>query len=308
MGVLLGLLASVTYGTVDFLGGLLTRRAGVFAVALLSQSFGTILLVPLVPLVGGEPTSRALLWGGAAGIAGGLGVTLLYRGLALGRMSVVAPVVAVVAASVPVAAGLGFGERPGSPALAGVSLALLAVALIASSPDGGDSPGGEPVEGGSTVAAVPVLPAGDHRAGPRRAPRAVAAGLAEALAAGVLLGFYLVAISRAGEGTGLWPVAAGRVTSIVAIGAIAMVARRPIVPPRRLLRGIALVGVLDMAANVFYLLAVRRELLSLIGVLSSLYPASTIVLARIVLKERLGRLQALGLAAAAAGVALIAAA
>jgi drug/metabolite transporter (DMT)-like permease len=233
-------------------------------------------------------------------------VTLLYRGLALGRMSVVAPVVAVVAASVPVAAGLGLGERPGAAALGGVGLALLAVAMIASSPHSGGGPGGEPVEGGSTVAAVPVLPAGERGVGPGRAPRGVAAGLAEALVAGVLLGFYLVAIARAGDGTGLWPVAAGRVTSIAAIGAIALAARRPIAPPRRLLRAIAVVGVLDMAANVLYLLAVRRGLLSLIGVLSSLYPASTLVLARIVLQERLGRLQSAGLVLAGAGVTLIA--
>jgi drug/metabolite transporter (DMT)-like permease len=307
VGVFLGLLSSLTYGTVDFLGGLLTRRAGVFAVALLSQAFGTVLLLPLVPLVGGDPTARALVWGGAAGVGGGLGVTLLYRGLALGRMSVVAPVVAVIAASVPVAAGLGLGERPGAPALGGVGLALIAVAMIASSPQGGGGPEGEPVEGGSTVAAVPVLPAGERRPGPGRSPRGVAAGLVEALVAGVLLGGYLVAIARAGDGTGLWPVAAARITSICAIGAIALAARRPIAPPRRLLRAIAVVGVLDMAANVLYLLAVRRGLLSLIGVLSSLYPASTLVLARIVLRERLGRLQSVGLAVAAAGVVLIAA-
>ena len=308
MGVFLGLLSSVTYGVVDFLGGLLTRRAGVFAVALLSQAFGTILLLPLVPLVGGDPTIRALGWGGAAGVGGGLGVTLLYRGLARGRMSVVAPVVAVIAASVPVAAGLSLGERPGAPALAGVGLALVAVAMIASSPHGGGGPGGEPVEGGSTVAAVPVLPAGERRAGALRVTRGVAAGLAEALAAGVLLGGYLVAIARAGSGTGLWPVAAARVTSICVIGGIALAARRRVAPPRRFLRAIAIVGVLDMAANVLYLLAVRRGLLSLIGVLSSLYPASTIVLARIVLRERLGRLQGLGLVLAGAGVALMAAA
>jgi drug/metabolite transporter (DMT)-like permease len=305
MGVLLGLLSSITYGSVDFLGGMLTRRTSVFAVALLSQLLGTVILLPVVPLFGGDPTAGAMAWGAAAGLCGGLGVTLLYRGLAIGRMSVVAPVVGVVAASVPVVAGLILGERPSAVALGGVVIALAAVGLIASAPHADME--GEPVEGPSPGAAVPVFVPPPADPGVRgRLQRAASAGLAEGLTSGVLLGFYLVFLSRTGEETGVWPVAAGRMVSVTAIALVALALRRSVKPARGTMPAIALVGTLDMAANVMYQLAVRRGLLSLIGVLSSLYPAATVVLARLVLKERFVQRQVLGLGLAAGGVVMIA--
>jgi drug/metabolite transporter (DMT)-like permease len=240
-------------------------------------------------------------------MCGGLGVTLLYRGLAIGRMGVVAPVVGVVAASAPVVAGLAFGERPGPVALTGVVIALAAVALVASAPHADVE--GEPIEGPSPGAAVPVFvppPEPGAAPGTPRPRSAATAGLPEALVAGVLLGGYLVFLSRSGDDSGLWPVAAGRLVSVMSIGLVALVLRRSMKPAQGTLPAIALVGTLDMTANVLYLLAVRRGLLSLIGVLSSLYPAATVVLARLVLKERFVRRQVAGLALAAGGVVMIA--
>ncbi|HEX2195385.1 MAG TPA: EamA family transporter, partial [Actinomycetota bacterium] len=132
MAILLGLAAALTYGAGDFVGGLVSRRAPLFTVVLLSQVAGTALLLASLPfLVDSGPTASALAWGGASGVAGATGVLFLYKGLAAGRMSVVAPITSVEAAVVPVVWGLAAGERPTAVALAGVGVALLAVLLVA---------------------------------------------------------------------------------------------------------------------------------------------------------------------------------
>lgn len=287
MAILLGLAAALTYGAGDFVGGLVTRRAPLFSVVLLSQVAGTALLFAAVPFfVESGPTAASLLWGGASGVAGVTGVLFLYKGLAAGRMSVVAPITSVEAAVVPVVWGLASGERPPIVALAGVLVALAAVVLVA-----GFDPG-EAVEDEG----------GEARAfgGGRLAPGAV-----EALIAGVAFGGFFVLLDGAGDGTGLWPLVAGRTASLTILTVLVLARHERVVAAAGTRLPIAAAGVLDVAANLLYLLATREGLLSIVAVLTSLYPASTILLARIVLGERMGRLQVTGLGLAVAGVVMM---
>lgn len=291
--MLLGLLVAAAYGAGDFFGGLSSKRASVAAVVVLSQLSGLPLLAVLVLLTGGDPTTTTFVLGALAGAVGGVGLTTLYRGLASGRMSVVAPITAVGAAIVPVLWGLVTGERPSLPAVAGIVLAVVAVGLISRTPD--DAPLADHVADDGTVTTPETV-----------AP--VAPYLALAVLAGLAFGTVFVLLAATGEGVGFWPLVAGRTTSItlLALGARAT-GRRLLPPDRRALPLIAAAGVLDVTANALYLLAARQGLLALVAVLSSLYPASTVLLARIVLRERLTPVQVGGLGLAGFGVVLIAA-
>ena len=283
MAVVLGLLVAATYGAADFFGGLSSKRASVPAVVVLSQLTGLPLLALLVVLAGGEATSRVLVLGAVAGAFGGVGLVCLYRGLSSGRMSVVAPITAVGAALVPVAWGLVRGERPGPVALVGVALALVAVGLISRTDD--DVLDGE---------ATPERPA----------PRSF---LPLAVLAGVAFGTVFVLLSLTGDDAGFWPLVAGRLTSVVLLGLGALATGKALAPGGlAAFARIAAAGTLDMTANALYLLAARRGLLALVAVLASLYPASTVLLARLVLKERLLPVQVAGLGLAGTGIALIA--
>ncbi|MDQ3783824.1 MAG: DMT family transporter [Actinomycetota bacterium] len=284
MGIVLGLAAAIVYGAADFVGGLVSRRTNVLAVVLFSQLWGAVPLLAAVPFFGAAVSGEDLVWGAAAGLAGAAGVVFLYRGLSIGRMTMVAPTTAVEAATIPVVFGLTGGERPSTVALAGVALALPAVALVSSSPRGA------PEEG-----------AGNGGGAGRMPP-----GLAEALIAGLAFGLFFISLERTGSGSGLWPLVAARATALVSVGAIALLTRRTLRPSPGTAAGIATAGGLDALANILYLLASRHGLLSLVAVLTSLYPASTVLLARVVLRERLWRVQAGGLFLAAVGVALIA--
>jgi uncharacterized membrane protein len=280
MEIVLGLGAALIYGAADFIGGMVSRRAAVLCVVFLSQVVGSSLLAVAFPFVdSGAFDAGALWWGVAAGVAGSAGVTALYHGLSVGRMSVVAPITAVVAAGAPVVVGLALGERPGRLALAGVGLALPAVALVAgSSSDGGGAERGEP-----SVTGVP-----------------------QAVGAGAAFGAFFILLDRAGDGSGLWPLLGARVSSLAVLGLLVAVTSTSLRPGRDVGAGIVGAGVLDVAANLLYLFAVRRGLLSLVAVLTSMYPASTVVLARVVLGERMTAMRLGGLAIAVVGVALIA--
>lgn len=291
MALVLGLAAALVYGAADFTGGLATRRTHALAVVVLSQVAGLgVLLVALPFIADGAPAGGDLARGAVAGIGGGAGVALLYRGLAVGRMSVVAPITAVGAAALPLLWGLLAGERPSSWALAGVVLALLAVVLVSA------APGAQPGD---------VAAAGPGAGGIVRSGRALGPGVGEAVLAGVGFGVFFVVLEGTSADAGLWPLLGAR-TSILVAGAAALATRTPLraAPGQR--GRIALAGVLDMGANVLYLLASRQGLLSLVAVTVSLYPATTVLLARFVLGERLGTAQRSGLALAAAGVGLIA--
>src|SRR5882762_11690392 len=139
--LVLALLSALFYGTADFLGGLAARRSAALAATVLAQGAGLVLVAVALPFFPGEPPGRAdTLWGVGAGLTGGLGVVLLYYGLAVGRVSVVAPVTAVCAITIPVVVAMALGERPGSLAISGIALAILSVALISRH----DDPAGKP--------------------------------------------------------------------------------------------------------------------------------------------------------------------
>lgn len=289
MAVVLGLAVAVAYGAADFFGGVSAKRSPVAGVVVLSQVLGLPVLAVLVPIAGGDPTTRALVLGGIAGAAGGIGLVCLYAGLARGRMSVVAPITAVGAAIVPVLWGLSTGERPSAVALAGVAVALVAVVLVSAS--GGS--GRDELE----------MPSSSR-------PKPVDRTLALAIVAGLGFGGVFVALGETGDDVGMWPLVATRFVSVTMLASGALLTRRPLRSSSTVaaaIRTIVAAGVLDMTANVLYLLATREGLLSLVAVLSSLYPAATVLLARAVLGERIGRVQLGGLALASAGVVLIAA-
>ena len=283
MAVVLALLASITYGSADFLGGLFSRRVGVFTVVLVSQLMGTLLLAAALPFFLDQAySSSAVAWGAGAGVTGAAGVTMLFRGLARGRMSIVAPTTGTIAAALPVLVGLLAGERPAPLALVGVGLALVSVALVSASEHGAD-------------AAADTTGAGLWDS-----------GLPEALGAGASFGLFFVLLDQAGDAAGLWPLVGARASSLTVMTIAVLVTRSALKPPAGTFPGIALAGALDVAANLFYLLATQRGLLALVAVLTSMYPATTVLLARIVLKEKLSTVQLVGLLLAAAGIGAIA--
>ncbi|WP_246268576.1 DMT family transporter [Acrocarpospora macrocephala] len=266
---------AVIFGTADFFGGLATRRSRVLAVVVCSQLGGMVLVLALMPFLPGIASSGALLWGMASGVAGGLGIVLFYRGLAMGKMSVVAPITATTAMAVPVLFGLLAGERPSVLALSGVALGLLAVMLVSREPGG---------SGGLTLG--PVL---------------------NALASGAGFGGFFILLKLAPADAGLWPLVGARIASIALAAALAVATRRSMRPAAGSWRVTIAAGVLDMAANVLFLLAAQRGMLILVTVLVSLYPASTLLLARYVLGERLSSTQIAGVGCALGAIALIAA-
>jgi drug/metabolite transporter (DMT)-like permease len=296
MAVLLGLLVSLTYGTGDFFGGLASKRTPATSVVIGSFLVSTGLLVVATVtwgLVGDlpDPAARDLWLGAATGLVGPVALGLLYRGLATGRMSVVAPITAVVAAVVPSAWGIARGERPSAVALAGVAVALVAVVLISAAPE---HPDHEPDEAHEPDASV--VPA--------------------ALGAGVGFGVVYVLLGSTTHHAGLWPLVVSRPLS-VALATLALVGwarrrgtpgRKGVVPARDAWPLVAGAGLFDVTANATFLAATQRGLLSIVAVLSSLYPASTVVLARLVLHERLHRAQLAGLVLAALGVVAMASA
>ncbi|MDH2427579.1 DMT family transporter [Sphaerisporangium sp. TRM90804] len=273
--VLLATTCAVVYGAADFFGGFATKRSRVLAVVVVSQITGLLFALPLLPLLPGAPSAAALAWGMAAGMAGGIALVLFYRALAGGVMSVVAPTTATASAGLPVLAGLAMGERPALLALCGVALALLAVILV--SRQAGDAEGG---------ARLPTV--------------------MQAVASGLGFGLFFILLKQVPQEAGVWPLIGARMVSVTAIALLALTTRRPLRPGKGAMPAIVAAGVLDMAANVLYLLAAQRGLLVLVAVLVSLYPASTLLLARYVLGERLSAVQAAGVGLALGAVALIA--
>lgn len=276
MAALLALSAAVAYGVGDFLGGVAARRVPPTAVVLWSHVVGLGMLVAVAPLVAGIPSTRALAVGAAAGVLGGSGVALFYRALAVGAMSVVAPIAALLSAAVPVVVGLGTGERPSAAALAGIGLALGAVVLIS-------------------------------RESPVRATAPLRwQALALAVAAGLGFGLFFVAIDRAGDAAGLWPLVGARVASVSLFAGLGAARLTSAALPRGVAGPAVGCGLLDAAANVFYLLALNHGLLSVVSVLTALYPATTVLLARYVLGEHLSPVQRTGLGVAGVAAVLIA--
>jgi drug/metabolite transporter (DMT)-like permease len=270
----LSLCSAVAYGVSDFVGGLLTRRASVWAVAATSQATATVLTLGLVATNAGAPRAADLAWGLLAGIGSGAGNVFIYRGLAAGRMSVVAPLSAIAAAGLPVIVGLAAGERPGVLAVMGLVGALPAIWLV--------SNGGSGLRGASATDVV------------------------NGLLAGLGFGTQFAALGQVPEQAGLTPLAVSQVVSVLAIVAGAIAVSVSWMPCDRYGRLGAVAGVLAGIATVCFQLAVQSGLLTLAAVVTSLYPAVTVLLAALVLRERIGRAQGFGLALALVAVALIA--
>ncbi|MGY1720716.1 EamA family transporter [Blastococcus sp. SYSU DS0552] len=276
MAVVLALASAVVYGAADFLGGLASRRASVSAVVAVSQAAGLLALVALLPWVGGPVTAADLAWGATAGLAGAGGLLVFFRALAGGVMSVIAPVTALTAAAVPVLVGVLSGERIGTWATVGIVLALAAVVLVSA------------------------------ESGLRALRAARPASLGPALVAGTAFGLFFVLLDRTSADAGLTPLVAARLASVVLVVGVALATRQSLRPGRAALPLVLVSGVGDMTANALFLLATQQGgPLAITGVLASLYPVSTVVLAQLVLRERLVPAQLTGLGAAAAAVVLI---
>lgn len=275
MIVVFGLLAAVLYGVADFAGGIGSRRHNAVTVLLYSYPLGAVLMAAMLPFFPGSVDTRVVLYGVLGGVVGELGVILLYSLMTVAPINVVSPVTAVLAAVVPVVVGLGLGERPHLTAWFGIALGLLAVTLVSRTSD--DHPHG--------------------RIGPGVLVLATLSGLG--------FGLYFVFLARAGDNSGLWPLVVSRFASALLILPIA-VGRRAFVPVHgRMLAIIALAGACDALANMFFLLASREGLLSLASVLTSLYPATTVILAVWLLREHTSRVQQAGLALAMGAIVLI---
>ncbi len=279
MAILFAVCAAALYGSADFIGGLASRRSAVMPVMIVSQFAGSAMLLAVIPLLPSTSATTAdLMWGTVAGVALGIGLMQLYQGLALGKMSVVAPVTAVLAVALSAVVGMLGGDRLSIIGLGGIVLAVTAIILI--------SQGGEPnitnenATGGSGV-------------------------LITAVSAGLLIGVFYVAIKQASASGGLVALLSARVTALVVLLGLAISRRSLITVGRDVVWLVILGGALDVTANVLYVLAARHGMLTIAATLTSLYPASTILLARFVLGERLRGVQIAGLACAGIGVALI---
>ena len=274
MAAVLALFSAVVYGIGDFFGGMASRKAQATAVVLWSHVVGLVLVVASLPLVDGVLRGGDFAWGAAGGVAGLIGVAMLYGALAIGPMSVVAPITGLLAAAVPVAAGLAEGDDPSMPIAIGMVLALAAIVLVSA-------------EGGGT------LRPSDMR------------GVVLALGAGLGFGLFFVALSHTHDGAGMWPLLAARCASVGLLGGLALLRRIDHEVPREVRPLAVAAGALDVAANVLYLLAVRRGLLSVVSVLTALYPVSTVVLARLVLREQFRQVQRIGMGLAVVAVVLL---
>jgi drug/metabolite transporter (DMT)-like permease len=272
--VLLAAASALVWGSADYCGGRASQRASAIGVAVISQLFGLPVLVAALYLVPGRLYPTDYLWGAAAGIAGLLGIILLYESLSTGAMSVAAPITAVTGALVPAGFGLVIGERPSTLATVGIGCAMVAIALVSLTPS----------RGGRTT------------------PRVVAL----ALGSGFMFGVFFVLISRTHHDSGMWPLAAARAFSIT-LGLIFLVgAQVSVRMPWRNLSWVAPAGVGDIAANALYLLATREGLLSVVAPIAALYPVSTVLLALALDKERVRLIQAAGLGLAATALVLTA--
>jgi drug/metabolite transporter (DMT)-like permease len=269
-----GLLSALSWGGGDFCGGLATRRADAYAVVLMAEFVGAALLA-ILALLSGEalPALPYLLWGGAAGLIGAVGLFVLYQALASGHMGIVAPMTAVISGAAPVLYGILTEGLPAPVQLGGFALALAAVWLLV---------------GGAGEALT-------------------LRNLIYTLVGGLSFGFYFIFIDRAtGEGNVFWTLTVARALGGLLLMAAILIMRRPLLPPRAALLLSSATGVLDAGGNLFFALAAVAGRLDIAAILASLYPGTTVLLAWAILGQRLNRPQAVGVVAALAAIVLIA--
>jgi drug/metabolite transporter (DMT)-like permease len=275
MPIVLALFSALAYGVSDYCGGRAARSTPTFVVTLVAQ-LTTVTLTGTIVAVLADPFPAAddVAWSIGAGIASTTGVTAFYYALANGAMTVVAPVTAVISAVVPVATGVALGERPTALALTGVALAIVAVGLVSG-------------VGG-------------------RAERSTPAGvILMAVVAGIGFGMLFVFLDRTSDESEMWPLFIAQLTSLPIVITAVVARRLTFPPPRRLIGVMVLAGLLAVSANVAYLVATRKGLLSLVAVITSLYPASTVALATVLDQERMSSSQAVGIGLAVGALGLV---
>ena len=275
MPVLLALGSALAYGVGDYLGGRASRYQASVLVAALGQMVSLVLVLAAVFVMGTPaPSASTWAWSAFAGVIGALGIAGLYHGFAHGEISVVAPTSAVVGAVVPVIVGLVIGERPSGLALVGIVIAVTAVALVSG-----------------------AVGTHQHNTPPRIVLLAVGVG--------ACFGLLFVALDQADSDSGVWPLVIARFASVpMLIGLAALTKSRP-ARHKGSIQLAVVAGVFDMGANVLYLAAVRGGMLSIVSVVASLYPVSTVALAFTIDKERLTKGQTIGLVAVALALVLV---
>jgi drug/metabolite transporter (DMT)-like permease len=317
LGVPLGLGSGLAWGAADFFGGIQSRRLPALTVAFWSQAAGALGLVIALALGGTRPPVAGIAWGLAAGVGSGIALVLFYRSLAEGTMSVVAPISAC-GAVVPVAAATLTGDHPGALAGLGVLTAIAGVVLVSRAHTGDRRPG-RPGRGPARPASPrpPVgsgKPAGSSSAGaapagtPGRSRRVLLMALGSALGFGLFY-VFVDAGTTGSRGEPLWVIAGARASSLVMLSTIALIGRGSALRwPGRRIGPVALVGLADTGANLLFAYAATTGNLAVVGVLGSLYPVATVILARWLLGERLSGGQSAGVVLALTGVGLLAAA
>ncbi|MEU6961310.1 DMT family transporter [Streptomyces chrestomyceticus] len=275
IALLLALGSSLAYGCADFLGGLGARKAHVLRTVMIAAPASLAVELLLWPVLGASFSTAALGWGAASGVASAAAFALLYKTLAIGPMNVLSPVTALMSAALPVGVGLLQGERLAAAGMIGLPLALVAVVLVSAG----------------------------HGAGVARPSRTA---LLLAFGAGAVIALQLVFLHQAPSDSGVAPLIVGRTVSSAVTLAAAALMRRRLGPERPAYAMSAAAGVLDSLANLMFLLAVRSGDLTVVAVITALYPAGTVLLARGVLAERIHRGQLVGLGTAAVAVSLLA--
>ncbi|GAC1469461.1 MAG: DMT family transporter [Chloroflexota bacterium] len=273
--LVLSALSGLCWGTGDFLGGLQSRRIPALAVTLWSQLTGGVLLLAVTVFTGQRPVLTGILWGVAGGVFGGMALLSFYRGLAVGAMSIVAPVSAC-GAVVPVAVSVVTGHAPHLLAGLGIGICLVGIVVVSIYPEAEVHPAGRPN---------------------------LSLGLA--LLAALGFGLFYVFLHAGGSSSGLWPVVGVRIGSLTLVLVLVLGGRQPAPFPGRRLPLVMVVGVLDTTANGLWFYAATHGNLGIAAVLGSLYPVATVLLSSVVLKERLTLLQGSGVLLALAGVALV---
>lgn len=275
MAIVLALVAAAVYGVADYLGGRASRVHPAAVVTAIGQTVSLVLLIAAVIVQGvPAPDTATFIWSLSGGVLGALALLGLYYSFSHGSMTVTAPLSAVVSAVVPVGAGLIIGDRPKLVAYFGIIVALGAVVLVSGA------------------------------VGERHQPTPVGVALIAA-AAGAGFGLFFVAIERAADDAGFWPLMLARCASVPLLVGVCLATKARPGTPSRLLGLAAIAGVLDMAANVLYLLAIERGMLSLVVVVVALYPASTVALASVIDRERVNRWQMVGMGLAVAAIVLV---
>ena len=293
--ILLSLVSAAGYGSSDFAAGLATRRASVIRVTVLAEAFSVAVVGVALAVIGAAlPSPQAVAWGSVAGLAGVAGAMALYLGFRHAAFSVAGPLSAVGAAGFSVLAGLLLGERPTVPALIGIALALPAIAAVSAS---AHEPEGE--EAAGTSSPSPTDPAITGR-------RWVPAGVSYGLVAGACFALLFIGLNQAGSASGLWPVFCSQIAALVGVGGVAVFTGDLHLPEAGGGRLAAVAGLTGGPGTIFFFLATHHGLLAVAAVITSLYPAVTIMLARVLVGERLTAIRLAGLILAAASVALIA--